>query len=157
MVKNSIDFLEEVRCCWEDMANLYLERAGINERIDHRSLKDQEIDREPTIHIGPKATAIDRLVDIPPVSRTHTRSGWQCRPRTINYPHFDRGRTRAGYNRRIQLLNWLNPPFFSDDCSVVASKWFEPLLKIFLSLHYYIIELFYQYFQKGKNRNKIIV
>ncbi|NYZ70003.1 MobA/MobL family protein, partial [Endozoicomonas sp. SM1973] len=37
-----------------------LERAGHQERIDHRSLKDQGIDREPTKHLGPKATAMER-------------------------------------------------------------------------------------------------
>ncbi|NYZ70054.1 MobA/MobL family protein, partial [Endozoicomonas sp. SM1973] len=52
--------LDIIREAWEKHANQALERAGHQERIDHRSLKDQGIDREPTKHLGPKATAMER-------------------------------------------------------------------------------------------------
>ena len=52
--------LEIIREAWEQHVNRALERAGHDERIDHRSLKDQGIDREPTKHLGPKATAMER-------------------------------------------------------------------------------------------------
>lgn len=44
----------------EEHANNALERSGQEERIDSRSLKDQGIDREPTEHIGPSGSALDR-------------------------------------------------------------------------------------------------
>lgn len=49
----------EWREAWADHANRMLEREGFDERIDHRSLKDQGIDREPTIHIGPAGKEMD--------------------------------------------------------------------------------------------------
>jgi hypothetical protein len=45
--------LLEWRKTWADHANRMLEREGFEERIDHRSLIDQGIDREPTTHVGP--------------------------------------------------------------------------------------------------------
>ena len=36
-----------------------MERAGIDIRYDPRTLKEQGIDRDPEIHIGPKAQALD--------------------------------------------------------------------------------------------------
>lgn len=52
--------IERVRQVWEVSANRHLERAGESQRIDRRSLKDQGIDREPTRHLGPAATALER-------------------------------------------------------------------------------------------------
>ena len=37
---------------WANLANRHLERHGHEARIDHRSLKEQGIDREPTVHLG---------------------------------------------------------------------------------------------------------
>jgi hypothetical protein len=46
---------------WESIANLALEKAGQDARIDHRSLEAQGItDRLPGMHLGPDATAIKR-------------------------------------------------------------------------------------------------
>jgi hypothetical protein len=53
--------LETERKTWAIWVNYDLERAGIDERVDHRSLKDQGIeDRVPTSHVGPTVTAIQR-------------------------------------------------------------------------------------------------
>jgi len=52
--------VNNIRQTWEEHANNSLERSGKNERIDSRSLKDQGIDRQPTVHIGPSANALDR-------------------------------------------------------------------------------------------------
>ena len=49
---------KRVRPAWEEDANRALEKAGFNEKIDHRSLKAQGIDREPTVHVGPKANGM---------------------------------------------------------------------------------------------------
>jgi len=50
----------EWRARWAKLANAALEKAGRAERIDHRSLADQGIDRAPTVHLGPRATAMER-------------------------------------------------------------------------------------------------
>jgi hypothetical protein len=39
---------------WEEEANRALQRAGFQIRIDHRSLKEQGINREPEKHRGPE-------------------------------------------------------------------------------------------------------
>ena len=57
---NSKDFLQTVRAEVADQINVELERLGVEQRVDHRSLQDQGIDREPTIHVGPAATAMER-------------------------------------------------------------------------------------------------
>ncbi len=50
---------ERLREQWEERANRALERAGRPERIDHRSLAAQGIDREPTRHLGPNVLAME--------------------------------------------------------------------------------------------------
>lgn len=52
-------------CDWRedfaDLCNKHLELAGFDERVDHRSYKDQEKDYlEPTVHEGPAVTAMRR-------------------------------------------------------------------------------------------------
>lgn len=54
------EWLHEARQEWSQQANRALERAGHDARIDHRSLKEQGIDREPTQHLGPTAAALER-------------------------------------------------------------------------------------------------
>jgi len=54
------DDLEAVRVRWADMTNAALERANIAERIDHRTLNAQGIDRKPTKHLGVEATGYER-------------------------------------------------------------------------------------------------
>ena len=49
-----------IRERWEIVANRHLEQAGVLQRIDRRSLKDQGIDRDPTVHLGPEVTALER-------------------------------------------------------------------------------------------------
>ncbi len=49
---NTSEQLGEWREQWAHLANRHLERHGHDARIDHRSLKAQGIDREPTIHLG---------------------------------------------------------------------------------------------------------
>jgi hypothetical protein len=52
--------LEAQRASWEKLANRHLERAGLDVRIDRRTLKEQGIAQEPTIHLGAAATAKER-------------------------------------------------------------------------------------------------
>jgi hypothetical protein len=59
------DDLEQVRERWAAFTNQALERAGHHERIDHRTLQAQGIDREPTIHLGPAASGYERRTGQP--------------------------------------------------------------------------------------------
>jgi ATP-dependent exoDNAse (exonuclease V) alpha subunit len=45
--------------------NQHLRQAGQPERVDHRSLEDQGIDRIPTVHLGPAATNYERRTGKP--------------------------------------------------------------------------------------------
>lgn len=65
--------LEAVRERWADLVNERLRENGIDARIDHRSLKDQGIDREPTKHLGPSATGFERRTGEP----SRKRQDWQ--------------------------------------------------------------------------------
>jgi hypothetical protein len=44
---------------WGELANRHLERHGHAERIDHRSLEAQGVEREPTVHVGYAGMEID--------------------------------------------------------------------------------------------------
>ena len=57
---NSEEQLVEWRKAWADVTNLYLERAGRVERIDHRSNAARGLDEQPTIHEGVTARALER-------------------------------------------------------------------------------------------------
>ncbi len=57
---NEVAMLREWRESWADSVNGALEDAGREERVDHRSLKDQGIDRIPEPKIGVAATAMKR-------------------------------------------------------------------------------------------------
>jgi hypothetical protein len=52
--------LESWREDWAHSCNKSLEKAGYDVTIDHRTLEAQGIDREPTKHLGPVATAMER-------------------------------------------------------------------------------------------------
>ena len=56
---NSEEQLVEWRKAWTDVTNLYLERAGREERIDHRSNVARGLDEIPTIHEGVTARALE--------------------------------------------------------------------------------------------------
>lgn len=57
---NSEEQLVTWRAAWADVTNLYLERAGRAERIDHRSNAVRGLDEQPTIHEGVTARALER-------------------------------------------------------------------------------------------------
>ena len=54
------DQVKEVRKEWADIVNHHLEKAGLEERIDHRSYKEMGVDKQPTIKMGYKATDMER-------------------------------------------------------------------------------------------------
>lgn len=55
-VAKPADELKMLRSRWADMQNAALSRAHVAERVDHRSLADQGIDRVPQIHVGSMGT-----------------------------------------------------------------------------------------------------
>lgn len=65
--------LEAVRGRWADLVNERLRENGIDERIDHRTLEAQGIDREPTRHLGPSATGYERRTGEP----SRKRQDWE--------------------------------------------------------------------------------
>jgi len=57
---NDVALLVKQRESWANAVNAALEKAGCDERVDHRSLKDRGIDRLPEPKIGVAATAMKR-------------------------------------------------------------------------------------------------
>lgn len=56
---NRKELLEGWRESWERHANVALERAGHEARINHRTLEAQGIERVPQIHIGPRVVEME--------------------------------------------------------------------------------------------------
>ncbi|MFV5483482.1 MobQ family relaxase [Acinetobacter towneri] len=54
------DEIKQIRETWANLANHALERAGIQEKIDHRSYADQNNGLQATIHEGTKVTQLRR-------------------------------------------------------------------------------------------------
>lgn len=57
---NSKDFLMELREAWANKVNLAYEAHGIEERVDHRSYEEQELDLIPSIHEGKAVTIAEK-------------------------------------------------------------------------------------------------
>ena len=57
---NDVALLVKQRESWADAVNEALKKAGRDERVDHRSLKDRGLDRLPEPKIGVAATAMKR-------------------------------------------------------------------------------------------------
>ena len=93
----AVDWIRER---WEIICNRALEQAGHEARIDRRTLEAQGVDREPTIHIGPRASHIDGNVKRPDSKRRVNGCG-----RVIDYPAIDKGQTRREFNAHIVDLN----------------------------------------------------
>ena len=57
---NSRSELLSWRKSWADCNNRMFERKGLDERVDHRSYKEQGLDKEPMIHLGHEAWALEK-------------------------------------------------------------------------------------------------
>jgi hypothetical protein len=66
--------VKAIRARWEDFANERLKELGIEARIDHRSLADQGVDREPGRHLGPAVSGMERRGIATEVGK---RIGWE--------------------------------------------------------------------------------
>ncbi len=85
---------QKIRVLWKEVLNDALEKAGLDQRVDERSLRAQGIDRKPQIHVGPKAKAMMEK-GITPKSKNRIDK----RGREIRYVDIDQGRTRDDYNK----------------------------------------------------------
>ncbi|MEM7492317.1 MAG: MobA/MobL family protein [Pseudomonadota bacterium] len=97
LIAKPVDWIRER---WEHHANAALTKAGIDERIDRRTLEAQGVERVPTIHVGPNAKHIDENVAPPQSQIRVTYTG-----REIDYPIIDAGKTRRQHNAEIIDLN----------------------------------------------------
>jgi len=59
-IGSAADGIKALRHAWETLTNGALEAAGLDIRVDARSLAARGIDRIPTVHMGPTATALER-------------------------------------------------------------------------------------------------
>src|SRR5258708_4934146 len=59
-LQSASEEMKESRGGWGEVGNEHLESVGIDAHIDHRSLKDQGIEREPTVHQGPAVHAMEQ-------------------------------------------------------------------------------------------------
>jgi len=101
---NSKDFLNDTREAWSQYANRALEAMGVDERIDHRTLEAQGIDRMPTIHEGPQGRKA-RERGFEPASNVIDIQTYAGRRRSLDYREIDVGRSRAAQNERIHAFN----------------------------------------------------
>lgn len=61
---DKVSTLIEWRKSWAEVVNTHLKQYGMSDKvIDHRTLKAQGIDREPTTHIGYSTKSIDRKIE----------------------------------------------------------------------------------------------
>lgn len=94
---------DRMREMWETHANTALERAGHEARIDRRTLKEQGLDREPTIHEGVKVRQMERRGE-KPVSKVVELSNSataKSQSRQVDFVKIDNGKTRAEHNAEI--------------------------------------------------------
>jgi MobA/MobL family len=52
--------IANVRERWAELTNEFLKEQGLEARVDHRSLESQGIEREPTSHLGPAVSGMER-------------------------------------------------------------------------------------------------
>lgn len=96
---------ERLRKAWESHANLALAAAGLDLRIDRRTLEAQGIARTPTIHEGVRARRMSGEGRTPRSRRRSYRNRPRSRSksREVDYRKLDKGLSRTAYNRRIKV------------------------------------------------------
>jgi hypothetical protein len=98
---------ERFREGWEQEANIALERAGHDVRIDRRSLADQGIDREPQLHVGAASERLaEKQHEFQSTQKEITRIiDGKREIVTVNYPAIDQGSTRFEENEARKQRN----------------------------------------------------
>ncbi|MGB7249899.1 MAG: MobQ family relaxase [Phormidesmis sp.] len=123
---NKRQAIERHRKAWEEYANRALEQAGFNERVDHRSLEAQGIEREPQIHLGAKVMEME--------SRgVQTRVGDESRSisevnRDIDRKEAQREKVQVEIEaEQVQPETYILPDFFYSSESEIEVKQAEPV------------------------------
>lgn len=83
----------ELRASWAEHTNRALERAGVKQRVDPRSYKEQGIDKQAGVHEGRAARRMEQRGERPE-SRVKEQAA-----RSVAYNLIDEGRTRPEENR----------------------------------------------------------
>jgi len=98
---------ERFRQGWEQEVNIALERAGLDVRVDRRSLEEQGIDREAQLHVGAGAMALAKKeYEFESNQKEITRLVWgEQNTVTVNYPAIDQGKTRFDENEERKARN----------------------------------------------------
>lgn len=129
LLERGIDAMttEKMRVIWEHAANEALDKAGYQERIDHRSLKEQGLEREATIHEGVQARQMAARGEKPsskvvefsnaPTARSESRS--------VDYQAIDGGKTRQEHNAEIISLSQRRREKSTKSHHVQASEWLQ--------------------------------
>ncbi len=78
--------VDKWRESWEKHANRYLEREGHEQRIDHRSYKDQGIDKVPQLHEGP------------------TQRDMKAKGKELEYDKIELNREIKEQNRQLEII-----------------------------------------------------
>src|SRR3546814_505036 len=95
--------VERWRERWAEMQNRALELANVPDRVDHRSHQRQGIEQEPTVHMGPSATAMERRAE-----QVAAREGRAYEPVTAVGQHNAGVVERAGLRQYIERgTEWL--------------------------------------------------
>src|SRR3546814_698596 len=88
---------------WAEMQNRALELANVPDRGDHRSHQRKGIEQEPTVHMGPSATAMERRAE-----QVAAREGRAYEPVTAVGQHNAGVVERAGLRQYIERgTEWL--------------------------------------------------
>lgn len=98
---------ERIRIAWEERVNTALERAGLEVRVDRRTLEAQGLKREAEIHVGQAARQLTERGERPDSTpREVGRIGdGGLKPTVIDYPAIDGGKTRHEANDEIKQRN----------------------------------------------------
>lgn len=89
--------VEALRERWSTMQNRALELAHVPERVDHRSHQRQGIEHEATVHMGPRATAMERRAE-----QYAMREGRDYEPVTMVGQHNAAALERRGLRQYIE-------------------------------------------------------
>lgn len=135
---NSKKMLEHWREQWAVYTNRSLAKIGSTERIDHRTLMAQGVDRKPTIHEGSKAREYAAKEYVPPSSKVRHVEGWGHRSYSVPYRLVDSGRSRVAYNHQIQLENMRRDELNTFERAVYDSFTCEPPLTVFSTKMYLV-------------------
>ncbi|WP_249204583.1 MobQ family relaxase [Acetobacter thailandicus] len=122
------DEVKEVRQLWATLANVALERAGQEARIDHRTNEAQGLDRVPERHMGANVVALERKGHETPTGN-HNRRIRAENAQRAEVIDFVRAKLeqavkvmRDGFEKLAQAFDRLTPPV-QQKAENAVNKW----------------------------------